>query len=107
MEFSRQEYWSRLPFPTPVDLPNPGIQPASLGSPALAGGFFITESPGNTSYIGHCYFESLTSDWISLVAQMAKRLPTMRETQVQSLGREDHLEKEMATHSSVLSRRIP
>ena len=37
MEFSRQEYWSRLPFPTPVDLPNPGIQPASLGSPALAG----------------------------------------------------------------------
>ena len=37
MEFSRQEYWSRLPFPTPGDLPNPGIQPASLGSPALAG----------------------------------------------------------------------
>jgi len=37
MEFSRQEYWSRLPFPTPEDLPNPGIQPASLGSPALAG----------------------------------------------------------------------
>ena len=37
----------------------------------------------------------------SLVAQMVKRLPTMRETQVQFLGREDPLEKEMATHSSI------
>ena len=37
MEFSRQEYWSELPFPSPGDLPNPGIE---LGSPALAGGFF-------------------------------------------------------------------
>ena len=43
----------------------------------------------------------------SLVAQMVKRLPTMRETQVQSLGWEDPLEKEMATHSSILAWRIP
>ena len=43
----------------------------------------------------------------SLVAQMVKRLPTMRETQVQSLGWEDPLEKEMATHSSILVRKIP
>ena len=41
MEFSRQEYWSGLPFPPPGDLPNPGIKPVSLTSPALAGGFFI------------------------------------------------------------------
>ena len=40
MGFSRQEYWSVLPFPTPGDLPNPGIEPASLASPVLAGGFF-------------------------------------------------------------------
>ena len=46
MSFSRQEYWSGLPFPTPGDLPNPGIEPASLVSPALAGGFFTTASPG-------------------------------------------------------------
>ena len=39
----------------------------------------------------------------SLVAQMVKRLPTMRETQVQSLDQEDLLEKEMATHSSILA----
>ena len=43
----------------------------------------------------------------SLVAQRLKRLPAMRETWVQSLGWEDPLEKEMATHSSVLAWRIP
>ena len=43
----------------------------------------------------------------SLVAQMVKHLPTMRETRVQSLGWEDLLEKEMATHSSILAWRIP
>jgi len=43
----------------------------------------------------------------SLVAQRLKRLPLMRETWVQSLGREDPLEKEMATHSSILAWRIP
>ena len=43
----------------------------------------------------------------SLVAQMVRRLPTMQETRVQSLGREDLLEKEMATHSSILAWKIP
>ena len=43
----------------------------------------------------------------SLVAQMVKNLPAMQETQVQSLGQEDPLEKEMATHSSILAWRIP
>ena len=41
------------------------------------------------------------------MAQMVKHLPTMWETQVQSLGREDPLEKEMATHSSILAWKIP
>ena len=40
MEFSRQEYWSGLPCPSPQDLPNSGIEPVSLPSPALADGFF-------------------------------------------------------------------
>ena len=44
---------------------------------------------------------------ISLVAQLVKRLPTKRETRVQSLGREDLLEKEMATDSSILALKIP
>ena len=40
--FSRQEYWSGLPCPPPEDLPDPGMEPAFLKSPALAGGFFTT-----------------------------------------------------------------
>ena len=43
----------------------------------------------------------------SLVAQRLKHLPAMRETWVRSLGREDPLEKEMATHASILAWRIP
>ena len=45
MEFSGQEYWSGLPFPTPEDLPDPEIELISLVSPALAGGFFTTALP--------------------------------------------------------------
>ena len=44
MGFSRQDYWSGLPFPTPGNMPYPGTEPAS---PALASEFFTTESPGN------------------------------------------------------------
>ena len=65
MEFSRQEYWSGLPFPSPE-----GVQ-------------------------------------ASLVAEMVKHLPAMWETQLRSLGQEDPLEKEMATHSSNLAWKIP
>ena len=43
MEFSRQEYWSRLPFPSPGDLPNPGIKP---GSPTLQADALPYEPPG-------------------------------------------------------------
>ena len=50
VEFSRQEYWSRLPYPTPGDLPDPGIEPKSPASPALAGGFFTTAPPGKPVY---------------------------------------------------------
>ena len=45
--------------------------------------------------------------WASLVAQRVKHLPVMQETQVRSLGQEDPLEKEMATHFSILAWRIP
>ena len=55
MGFSRQEYWSGLPCPPPGNLLNSGIESASLTSPALAGGFFITsttwEAPVNGSYV--------------------------------------------------------
>ena len=46
MESSRQEYWNKLPSPSPENLPDPGIKPMSLASPALVGGFFTTVTPG-------------------------------------------------------------
>ena len=44
LEFSRQGYWNGLPFPTPGDLPHPGMEPPSPASPTLAGGFFTTSA---------------------------------------------------------------
>ena len=73
MGFSRQEYWSGVPLPSPGDLPDPGIESLSPSFQA----------------------DALTSE------------PAVKETWVQSLGREDLLEKETATHSSILSWRIP
>ena len=56
MEFSKQEYWSGLPFPTPGNLPNPGIKPGSL---ALEAGSLTSEPPGKrlTAFKneGHCF----------------------------------------------------
>ena len=50
MEFSRQTYWSRLPFSPPGDPPDPGIETESLSSPALAGEFFTTRPPANAPH---------------------------------------------------------
>ena len=83
--FSRQEYWSGLPFPSPSDLPNPGIKPVSL---AL-----------QVDYLPLSYQER-GLPWV-------KHLPAMQETPIRSLGQEDPLEKEMATHSSILAWRNP
>ena len=91
MGFSRQEHWSGLPCPPPRDLPDPEIEPVSLTSPTLAGGF-LTPAPLGSPSLG---------------SQAVKNLPAMRETWVPSLGQEDALEKGMATHSSILAWRIP
>ena len=99
MGFSRQEYWSGLPFPSPGDLPNPGIKPRC---PSLQADALTSEPPGKPLII-------LVSRYIigaSQVAQRLKHLPAMRETWVQSLCWEDPLEKEMVTHSSILAWRI-
>ena len=52
-EFSRQEHWSVLPFPSPGDLPHPGIEPTSLGSPSLAGRFFTTSATQKPQCVHH------------------------------------------------------
>ena len=50
MVFSRQEYWNGLSFPTPGDLPDPGMEPACLASPELAGRFFTIAPPGKPKF---------------------------------------------------------
>ena len=85
--FSRQEYWSGLPCPAPGALPNPGIESRS---PALQVDSSPAEPQGKP-----------------MVAETVKSLPEVWETWVPSLCREGPLEKEMATHSSILAWRIP
>ena len=66
MGFSRQEYWSGLLCPPPGDIPHPGIEPRSLMSPALAGGFFTTEPPGkpvSITYLVYCTPEVTGLPW--------------------------------------------
>ena len=87
--FPRPEYCSRLPFPSPGDLPNPGIKPAS---PALAGGFFTTEPPGKPKY----------------VAKVWKRLGHAQATlRRRKRGPPTGLTPAPATDSSTLAWRIP
>ena len=50
MEFSRHEFWSGLPFPFPVDLPDPGVEPSSPVSPALTRGFFTSSATWEAPY---------------------------------------------------------
>ena len=66
MEFSRQEYWSRLPFPTLGYLPDTGIKPTSPASPALTGGFFTTMQPGKP-YMEH---SDLNEQLLSISVQL-------------------------------------
>ena len=65
MEFVRQEHWSGLPFPTPGDLPNPGMEPVP---PSLAGRFFSTVTPGkplhNVCVSKHCFTSSMYTTFI-------------------------------------------
>ena len=69
MEFSRQGYWSGLPFSSPVDLLDPGIK---VMSSALADRFFTTEPPGKPY--------TLVRDQASLVAQIIKNPSAMQKT---------------------------
>ena len=62
MGCSRQECWNMLPFPSPGGLSNPGIEPTSLASPALAGGFFTTSATWEAQ-IGYDIVSVLEWNW--------------------------------------------
>ena len=78
-EIFRREYWSGLPFPTPGDLPDSGIESESLESAALAGRFFTTAPPQKPMvvYICHCYALNLPS---RLRSMGCKELDTIKAT---------------------------
>ena len=72
--FSWQEYWSGLPFPSPRDLPDPGIEPTSPASPALAGGFFITKPPGKPCACSeNIFFTAVTSNFKTVAVNVGTR----------------------------------
>ena len=88
MQFSREEYWSRLPCPLPGDLPDPGIEPVSLTSPALAGRFFTMSTTRTHRQMGkwgmqldrklgteasHRFYRSI--EWLRALSQIGKPLP--------------------------------
>ena len=93
-----------FPVPTP---PLPWLFDLACVASSLSLTFLIckmgTKSPTFQDY----YMDQILIPRASLVAQRLKRLPGMRENRVRSLGWEDPLEKEMATHSSILAWRIP
>ena len=62
LEFPKQEHWSGLPFPSPEDLPDPGIKLASLMSPALASRFLTT----NTTWEAHLYVHVCANSYLSI-----------------------------------------
>ena len=68
MEFSRQEYWSELPFPSPGDFPNPGIEPQS---PELQADALLSEPPGKPSV----QFSSFTQSCPTLCNPMNRSMP--------------------------------
>ena len=74
MGFPRQEHWSGLPFPSPGDLPDPGIEAASA---ALAGGFFTTEPPGKPLKAGPCHF--ITSGCVFLSTTVGFLWPSLQQ----------------------------
>ena len=83
MGFSRQEYWSELPFPSPGDLPNPGMKPTS---PALAGRFYSTELPGKSisqyfSAIKRNKIQSFVEMWMDLESAIQNEM-SEREKQI-------------------------
>ena len=90
---------------------NPGLPPCLRTLYQLSHKGSPTNNQDNNNNSSNRYLLStysvLNPCWTSLVAQNVKHLPTMQETRVQSLGWEDLLEKEMATHSSSLTWKIP
>ena len=106
-------------MPSPEDLPDPKIEPvshyisfwgfpdSSVGKESAGNAGHPASIPGSGRSTGEGIGYPLQCSWASLVAQLVKNPPAMRETWILSLGWEDSLEKGKATHSSSVAWRIP
>ena len=99
MGFSRQEYWSGLPSSPPGNLPDPGMEPRSPTTPALAGRFFTTSAAWEALLLLWFFWEDV---WRG--SSVVKN--PVQEMQGRFLFWEHLLEEEMATHSSILAWKI-
>ena len=89
MGFSRQEYWSGLPFPSPGDLPNPGIEPTSLTSLALAGGSLVAQTVKNVHGMQETWVGKIPwrRAWQSTLVFLSGESPWIEESGgLQSMG---------------------
>ena len=103
MGFSRQEYSNGLLCPPPEYLPDPRIPNLHLVSPALAGRFFTPSATWEILSWLQIHLFMAESPGKHLRASVVKNHLPMQEKRVASLGQEEPLEKEMATHSNVLA----
>ena len=87
MGFSRQEYWSGLPCPPPGELPNPGVKPASLMSPALAGGFFTTRTTWEAHMCVFIYKQHMREQNHTSIYLLFSKLKSLKGMFAQSLNR--------------------
>ena len=86
MGFSRQEYWSGLPRPSPGDLPDPGIKPVSIMSPTLAGRLFTLAPPGKPQLIDNSKINVM-----SCGTYMSQ--PAIKALDISQLNNREHLPK--------------
>ena len=95
--FSRQEFWSGLPFPPPGDLPDSGTEPMSLESPAKVAGFFITEPPGKWNSIIEINLLQVKKEDLSFFFSFFQILKLTKA----SIYKSYHLEVKMSPSDSV------
>ena len=104
MAFSRQEYWSGLPFPPPGDLPKLGIEPKSLVSPELAGRFFTN----GATWEAHIIQVGILLHWGLCGPEPGNTIPQGQRVQAAfDKNSQTSPEKAMAPHSNTLAWKIP
>ena len=99
MDFSRQKYWNGVPFPIPRDLPAPRVEPASLASPLLAGGFFTTSATWEAPL-----FFQFSCVWLFATPWTAAHQASLSITNSQSLLKLTSIESVMPSNHLILCR---